>query len=704
MAVAALGRPFTLGMLFDARRDELIPGFTLWDETTLQKNTVRSSHHSSEFEITTSDSIESKSSLLDVEASLKASFLGGLIEVGGSAKYLNDKKKYHNQSRVICQYKATTNFKQLSMTHLATMNTQQMGVIEKGFATHVVTGILYGANAFFVFDSDKLETSSIKDIQGCMEAVIKKIPLFHVEGKADIKLSDEEKALTDKLSCKFYGDFIIESNPATFEEAVKTYIQLPKLLGKNGENSVPLKVWLIPLKNLYSKAAEVRHEISVGLVKKAQDALEDLHQLEKGCNDLLEDKIVKDFPKMQEKLSSFQTLCIDFRSALEQTMAKKLPLIRAGEEDESKLEKVFEDRGKSSFSHEKLTKCLEDKEREINVIRSCVEMMEGTKTIPNQSELDREVLAPGVQDTLCFVFTSLKTTDPYLKALANFMDQFKLQGTVSVTATPPAQGQWYFSAEVITKMKEKAKAFHNLAKVLKNSSRFCFLVAAAANKKYTGASIYHYKDSILVTDDFSKPDIPNVKNVTDRRDFIWYACDLTLDPDTAHNRLTLSEGNKKATHGASQSYPNVPQRFKNLSQVLCREGLTGRCYWEVEWSAGYDEDVAVGVTYKGLIRKGKGNPCRLGWNTMSWCFGHRWSPSEATLYAEHEKLRHNVPVPVAGCTRLGVYLDWPAGTLSYYNVSSDTLSHLYTFHNKFSEPVYPAFTIWRESNFVFLSL
>ncbi|XP_044035352.1 stonustoxin subunit alpha-like [Siniperca chuatsi] len=702
LAIAALGRPFTLGMLYDARKDQLILGFTLFDETTLQKNTAESSQHSSEFEITSSDSIESKSSLLDVEASLKASFLSGLVEVGGSAKYLNDTKKFKNQSRVTFEYKATTKFKQFSVTDLETMNTQQIDVIEKGLATHVVTGILYGANAFFVFDSEKLETGSVQHIQGSMEAVIRKMPSFNVEGKVDIKLNDEEKALTEKFSCKFYGDFLLESNPTTFVDAVKTYSKLPQLLGENGENSVPLKVWLMPLKNLVPKSAELKSGISVGLLRKAQDALEDLHHLEKGCNELLQDKVVKDIPQIHEKARSFQTLCVSFRSVLEQTMAKELPLIRAGEEDESKLEKVFEDRDKSPFSHEKLSKWLKDKEREMNVIRSCVEMMEGIKIVPNQSELDREVLAPGVEDALCFVFTSLETTDPYLDEMANYVDQFKLQGHVVVTA--PAQDQWYFSDEVLTKMREKARAVHDLAKALKNSSRFCFLVAAIANKKYTGATLYHYKDGVLVTDDFSKPDIPDVEHITDRRDLIWYACDLTLDPNTASRCFTLSEENKKATCGEAQSYTDLPQRFESFCQVLCREGLTGRCYWEVEWSAGPNVNVAVGVSYIGLFRKGDDDRCRIGWNTMSWCLGHRWLPPDATLYAEHNKEQHLFPVPPTGCTRLGLFLDWPAGTLSYYNVSSDTLSHLHTFHANFSEPVYPAFLTWHPSNYVFLSL
>ncbi|KAK1784258.1 hypothetical protein P4O66_003717, partial [Electrophorus voltai] len=60
-----------------------------------------------------------------------------------------------------------------------------------------------------------------------------------------------------------------------------------------------------------------------------------------------------------------------------------------------------------------------------------------------------------------------------------------------------------------------------------------------------------------------------------------YVCDLTLEPNTAHTRLSLSEGNRKVTCvKQQQSYPDHAERFDHWEQVLCRESLTGRCYWE----------------------------------------------------------------------------------------------------------------------------
>ncbi|XP_027132177.1 stonustoxin subunit beta-like isoform X2 [Larimichthys crocea] len=687
MKIGTLGRPLNLGMLYGALKDELMPGVTLWDDKTLQENTSESSQHSSEFHISASDSIESKSSLLDVEASLKASFLGGMIEVGGSAKYLNDKKKFKNQSRVTFQYKATTKFKQLSMAHLLTIDKKQADLIQKSSATHVVTGIIYGAHAIFVFDSEKLEASNVQDIEVHMKAVTNKIPSFNNEGKLDVKLNDEEKALTEKFSCKFYGDFILESNPATFVDAVKTYVELPKLLGENGENSVPMMVCLMPLKNLDPKAAKRLSGISVGLVRKAEDALEDLKEIEMRCNDTLDDAVVEHFPQIHKDLSSFHKSCNYYTSHLQQTMGNKFPRIRKGKENESSIKKVFEDRHGSPFSHEKLSEWMDHKEREINIIRSCVGMMEGVKIVHSQSELDREVLAAGVEHAVCFVFTSLESADPCLDAMAKYVDTLKLRST--------SEEPWYYSDEVLTKIREKAEVVHNLAKALKNNPRVCFLIASIANENYTGATIYKYKDGMLVSKDFQKPEIPDVEKITDKTDLMWYACDLTLDPNTANKSLTLSEENKKVTCGETQKYPDHPERFDKKPQVLSKERLTGRHYWEVEWGNN-PKEIKVGVAYHGIERKGISLQSVLGGNTMSWCL----NKGTEKLSAWHNN--DGVWKSSTVCGRVGVYLDWPAGTLSFYKVSSNTLSHLHTFHTKFTEPLYPGISVSHPNTYVYL--
>lgn len=160
------------------------------------------------------------------------------------------------------------------------------------------------------------------------------------------------------------------------------------------------------------------------------------------------------------------------------------------------------------------------------------------------------------------------------------------------------------------------------------------------------------------------------------------ACKLTLDPNTAHRYLSLSEDKTTVTLvREEQSYPHHPERFLHWKQLLCTNGLTGRCYWEVV-RKGW---VSVGVTYRGIGRRE--TDCCLGLSDRSWslccshiCYSAFTSNRMTAIYA-----------PISVSERVAVYLDWPAGILSFYTVSSDRLTHLHTFQSTFTEPVYPAF-------------
>ncbi|KAM4606514.1 protein NLRC3-like [Polymixia lowei] len=164
----------------------------------------------------------------------------------------------------------------------------------------------------------------------------------------------------------------------------------------------------------------------------------------------------------------------------------------------------------------------------------------------------------------------------------------------------------------------------------------------------------------------------------------WRLEELTLDPNTVNRNLSLSERNRKVkVVEEEQSYPDHPERFDLFKQVLCREGLTGRCYWEVE-RRGW---VYIGVTYRGIEREGSGDDCWIGGNNKSWCL----SCYDDRYIAWYNNITTDISLRSSGCNRVGVYLDWSAGSLSFYRVSSDTLTHIHTFHSTFTEPLCPAF-------------
>lgn len=493
LIVGGLGRPFTLGMLYNACKDELIPGMAILDSETLKNHVVRTPQKSSTFDISASDSTKDSSFDLNVNASLKLSFMSGLIQVGGSADYLNDTKESLNRCRVTLQYRATTHFEQLSLTADACEKIQTSKTLEKGLGTHVVTGIEYGANAFFVFDSQKVDASDAQTVKGQMEATIKKIPSVDAQGEAKVELTEEEKLLAKTFSVRFYGDFLLKSNPATFDAAVQTYVDLPNMLIGEDANElatcVPLRVWLLPLEVFTLHPGPVAKDISVGLVLEAETALEDLATIAMRVNDCLSVKAVKKFPELYNKVHAFYKLCRYYVVELRRQMAEKCPAIREGREQESALRSLFEERDKTPFCQDKLVKWLDDRERELSVVQSCLDIMEGIPVLSTQAEVDSFVLAPGDEVRWGYTFTSLGTTDGQLEDMGKYLKALKMENPYE-PGKASGEVPWFYDDKVVAAMRQRAVSY-------KNSKDTEVQFVTARNAEYAGSATYKYKQGIL---------------------------------------------------------------------------------------------------------------------------------------------------------------------------------------------------------------
>ncbi|XP_052404119.1 tripartite motif-containing protein 16-like isoform X2 [Carassius gibelio] len=169
-------------------------------------------------------------------------------------------------------------------------------------------------------------------------------------------------------------------------------------------------------------------------------------------------------------------------------------------------------------------------------------------------------------------------------------------------------------------------------------------------------SVHQLRDKL---EDFCKEQLQKISDrvpftsidLWTRKDFLQYSHQFTLDLNTVNNYLRLSENNRVITFTDTvQSYPDHPDRFDEWHQVLCRESVCGRCYWEIEWSG---RGVYISVSYKSISRKGGESIIR----------------------------------------RIGVFVDHRAGTLSFYSVS-DTMSLIHTVQTTFTQTLYPGFMVY----------
>ncbi|XP_062846482.1 tripartite motif-containing protein 16-like [Trichomycterus rosablanca] len=213
---------------------------------------------------------------------------------------------------------------------------------------------------------------------------------------------------------------------------------------------------------------------------------------------------------------------------------------------------------------------------------------------------------------------------------------------------------------------------------VKNIERICTELINSINRRCS-----ELKDLIRVR--ITSPPKPEI-----REDFIQYFCRFTLDPNTVNKILRLSKENKVMTCSRTlQSYPDHPDRFDVYPQVLCRERVSGRCYWEVEWSGDYA--VYIAVSYKSISRKGDGYECVFGGNDQSWSL--YCSPSRFSFW--HNKKKTEIPI-MQSSSRIGVYVDYEAGTLSFYSVS-DTMKLIHRVQTMFTQILYPGFRVDNKS-------
>ncbi|TSN03370.1 E3 ubiquitin/ISG15 ligase TRIM25 [Bagarius yarrelli] len=167
-----------------------------------------------------------------------------------------------------------------------------------------------------------------------------------------------------------------------------------------------------------------------------------------------------------------------------------------------------------------------------------------------------------------------------------------------------------------------------------------------------------------------------------REDFLQYFCDLHVDPNTINNHLYLSEGDRKLTNSMSAyQYPDHPERFDYFVNLLCKERLYGRCYWEADFSG---RNCSIAVTYKSIKRKGDSGECRFGYNANSW---------KLSFYNKECCFIHNqteVNIRQFNLKTVGVYVNLRMGTLSFYHVS-DKMTLLHKVHATFTKPLYAGF-------------
>ncbi|XP_036432430.1 tripartite motif-containing protein 16-like [Colossoma macropomum] len=342
---------------------------------------------------------------------------------------------------------------------------------------------------------------------------------------------------------------------------------------------------------------------------------------------------------------------------LVETQRKYQQKIQEREKELQELKKTVESHKSSAQA------ALKDTERIFAELICCIERKRSEISELIRAQEEAAVRgAEGVLERLEQEISELRRRNTELEQLSFTEDHLHFLQSFQSLSAPP--GPAVFPS--IT-----ARPVHSFEKVVKSVSQLRDKVVNLCEREIRKTSL-HVKE-IQITE-------PQT-----REEFLHYSCELTLDPNTVNKYLRLSEGNRVVTYSNTvQPYPDHPDRFY-VYQVLCRESVRGRCYWEVEWSGSVG--VYIAVSYKNVNRKGVSTDCVFGHNDQSWSL----ICSHSRLSFRHSNKETVLPAVPSSC-RIGVYVDHSAGTLSFYSVS-DTMTLLHRVHTTFTHSIYPGFTV-----------
>lgn len=385
--IQAMGRSFSLGYLYDIRSETIISK-SLWDKADLDANIHDESALSTRFEVAISDTINDKSSLMDLSASIKASFMGGLIQVSGSAKFMNSKKSNSRVTSVTLKSERKSRTKRLSMDHLA--HVKYPDVLAEEQATHVIAGITYGANAYFRFEKTLKDTDDKQEISGALGIDVRSIPNFAVQGNGSIELTEEDKQFVDDLRVEFFGDYDV-TPPTSYEAAVKT---VQELYNRDQVQDIPITISLVPLHTLSNNADVMVRKLGERAVEDMSQIMMYLDEAVEELDSLLLYKVSQAFPAYAKFINNVKSQFEQKALAVRGVLTTLLPRIRSAEASDSELVKVIKEFEASNFAGNVFRPWLNQQKEELTLFNII------SKTLKSDKNQDGKVYEEHTYETV----------------------------------------------------------------------------------------------------------------------------------------------------------------------------------------------------------------------------------------------------------------------------------------------------------------
>ena len=252
--------------------------------------------------------------------------------------------------------------KSMQVTAIKSQNVQDSSACAIADATHVVTEIKYGFNAFLIFEMQETETYSKEDIRGELDIMIKTIPSVDIAGSGSINLTDTQTEIASSLKFKFHGDTIIDPPPQSFDEAIEVYQAMPTA-SLDYQRVVSFSI--TPLSYHCDTTDDILNEITNTNFESLSNIMVDFEQVEKVFRRLKNTDLALDFQRYRLVLLDLEKRFEAEKSYFISEMQTLLPKIRSGDADESDLTDLIDDYNSSKYEKEAFMTLLNTRQKEI---------------------------------------------------------------------------------------------------------------------------------------------------------------------------------------------------------------------------------------------------------------------------------------------------------------------------------------------------
>ena len=510
LEVPCFGQSFQLGMLYDCRSHNLVPGPTLWESDTVNNSSVSRTSPQSRYEVLAGHSLEEKMAMLGVDSSLKLSLMTGLVKPSGTGNFIFDQKSSKKQARVTLKYESTSKFDALSLDQVK--KEVHRDISEEIAATHFVSGIEYGTQAVFVFDREVDEKERNIDVENDLKFTVDSLPRVAADGSGSFCPDEKDVEELKKLKCTFYGNQTMASfkSPMSYQDAVMAY----GALHTNRDSQlveIPKKVWLHPLCSLDSTIVRSVRVISSQVTDGLEDILTSFDEFEMRLSDLLKNKVCSIFSSLNRHISRCGKAVSEYKKNLLKALSSLLPVVRSGDEVEKTITDLLDKVASSPFQRTCLLSWMNGKEKEVKLLSTYLEYLKDVQLVLSLEDLDSVVDSLEYDRVVCFSLLPLSDQD----YMAEQMYAFLRSGTWEQERL--AGKSWFENPDILNDIKSKARIFRSMVNADRRDGNTKFVFTNIHRSTEDKAVTIHLYEGGHATDFESpgKPEKPYAKKTSD---------------------------------------------------------------------------------------------------------------------------------------------------------------------------------------------